>query len=295
VLKNLPLKLTALALAFLLWFHVATDKTYDYRAELALRAAPLPEGYALTEPLPEKIRLQVSGTGKEILRLLWEGGTAELMVDPGENEQVAVTPSRLLLNMDAEVGLARVLDPLRVDVHVDTVISQHKQVRFQGDYATSPGLALVRPPVLVPEQVLLRGPRSRVEAVTTVPTQSVDLRLLTQSVTRDVPLELGEVYNVTATPATVQLKLEVAPSVRREVADVPVRVPAGFRADPATVTLGVAGAEERLSGMGVEYYRAAVNVSTGVVADSLYSVSATVPPLVEILSVQPDRVHIRRP
>jgi hypothetical protein len=294
VLKNLPLKLTALGLAFLLWFHVVTDKTYDYRAELAFRAAPLPAGWVLTDPLPETIRLQVHGSGKELMRLLWEGGTAELLVEPGLHEQITVTAAHLQLNMDAEVGVQRVIDPTHVMVSVDSLVRQPKRVRFQGEYATSPGLSLVRPPVLVPDQVMLAGPKARVEAVAAVNTVPVDLRLLTESVSREVSLELGQAYNVKATPATVRLELEVAPTVRREVSGVPVQVPAGWMADPPEVTLGVAGAAERLGGLGAEYYRAAVTLPPSVRPDSLYTVHATVPPLVEILSVHPDRVRIRR-
>jgi len=295
VFKNLPLKLTALALAFLLWLHVATDRTYDYPAELAFAVAPLAGGYALTDPLPSRIRLRFTGTGKELIRLLWEGGTAELLVEPGQNEDVAVTPTRLLLNMDADVSVQRVLEPTHVKVHVDSVIQQAKRVRFQGEYTTSPGLSLVRPPALVPDQVILRGPRSRVEAVTAVATIPVDLRMLTASVARDVALELGEAYNVTAEPSSVRLQFDLAPSVRREVTGVPVKVPPGWRAEPATVTLGVAGADARLSGLGAEYYRAAVTAHESILPDSFYAVQATVPPLVEILSVSPDRVRLRRP
>lgn len=295
MLKNLPLKLTALGLAFLLWFHVVTDKSYDYRAELSFRTAPLPMGWVLTDPLPETIRLQVHGTGKDIMRLLWNKGSAELVVEPGMQEHITVTPANLVMSLDAEVTVQRVIEPTQVTVHVDTLLRQPKRVRFQGEYATSPGLSLVRPPVLVPDQVLLSGPRSRVEAVSAINTVPVDLRLLTESVSRDVALELGQAYNVRAEPSKVRLELEVAPTVRKEIAGVPIQVPQGWKADPPQVTLGVAGAEERLADLGIEFYRAAVTLPAQIRAESLYTVHATVPPLVEILSIQPDLIRIYRP
>ncbi|MEX0843316.1 MAG: hypothetical protein WD120_03115 [Gemmatimonadota bacterium] len=92
----------------------------------------------------------------------------------------------------------------------------------------------------------------------------------------------------------MRLEVEVAPSVRREVPGVPVQVPPGYKAEPATVTFGVAGADARLRGLGAEYYRAAVALPPQVESDSLYAVQATVPPLVEILSVSPERVFIRK-
>jgi hypothetical protein len=81
-LKNLSLKLTALGLAVLLWFHVATDKVYEYPVALALTPAPLPAQFALATPMPDHVRLLVSGTGKELLRFLWDDGRAEFLLEP---------------------------------------------------------------------------------------------------------------------------------------------------------------------------------------------------------------------
>jgi len=50
--KNLWTKLAALLLAFLLWFHVATDKTFQYEANLKLTQIELVDEIALSAPPP---------------------------------------------------------------------------------------------------------------------------------------------------------------------------------------------------------------------------------------------------
>jgi hypothetical protein len=291
-LKNFPLKITALTLALLLWFHVATNRVYDFDTQLAFGAAPLPESFALTEPLPDRIRVRMSGTGKELIRLLWEEGAAQIVLEPWMDTALVVTPGRLLLAMGADIEVKQVLDPSIISVHVDTVIQVAKVVRFQGEYATAAGKSLVRAPMLVPDQVTLTGPRLLVEAVTSISTTATDVQMLEEDTEREVELELGDSYNVSAVPERVSIRFEVAPSVRRELPGIPIQLPPGWSSDPKTVTFSVAGAEERLSSLGAEYYRAAVTVSPGSPRDTLLSVEATVPPLVEILAVTPDRVRV---
>jgi hypothetical protein len=291
-LKNISLKLTALILALLLWFHVATNRVYDFDTQLAFGEAPLPAGFALTEPLPDKIRVRTSGTGKELIRLLWEEGTAQIVLEPWLDTALAVTPSRLLLAMGADIEVKQVLDPSIISVHVDTVFEAAKIVRFQGVYATAAGKSLVRAPMLVPEQVMLTGPKLLVEAILSISTEATDVQMLEGDTEREVELELGDSYNVTADPERVSIRFEVAPSVRRELPGIPIQLPPGWRSEPATVTFSVAGAEERLSSLGAEYYRAAVTVEPGSPSDTLLSVEAAVPPLVEILAVTPDRVRV---
>jgi len=293
-LKNLPLKLTALGLALLLWFHVATNRKYDYALEMALTPALMPNAFAMAQPLPERIRVLVSGSGKEVIRLLWDDVHAAMLIEPWMDTSVALTPDRLLLQGDADVTILQVIEPAVLHVHVDTLVERTARVHFQGEYTMEAGVSLERFPVVEPEQVVLRGPRAGLVDLVSVGTRSLDMRLLTESVERSVDLDLAGRYNVSVDPERVVVRFAVAPSVRREIPGIPVQAPRGWRADPPTVTLSVLGAEARLDSLGPEYYRAAVTPVQELLSDSLASVQATVPPLVEILAVSPDRVRITR-
>jgi hypothetical protein len=293
-LKNLSLKLTALGLALLLWFHVATDRNYDYAVDLALSPGSLPEGFTLAQPVPDQIRVLLSGTGKELIRLIWNDGRARLLLEPWTTGAHLVSPERILLRVDADVTIEQVLEPAVFAVQVDTLIEREVNTRFQGEYATAPRVALVRSPVVEPETVLLKGPKSVVEHLVSVGTMPVEVDLLTESHRRSAALDLGDLFNVTAVPDTVSVQFEVAPSLPREIEGVRVQVPRGWRADPPTVTLRVAGAEARLDRLSPSAYRVTVSPEL-LEPDALVSVEATVPPLVEILTVTPGQVRaIRR-
>ena len=56
LLENLWVKIAALILAVLLWFHVATDKTYQNKITLPLKQVEITGDLALTEPPPDSVQ-----------------------------------------------------------------------------------------------------------------------------------------------------------------------------------------------------------------------------------------------
>jgi hypothetical protein len=278
-----------------LWFHVATNRDYDFAVDVALRPGPLPAGYALAQPLPDQVRLLLSGSGKELIRLLWDEGHAEFSLEPRMTGAVSVTAERLVLKVGADVRVKQVLAPAQIEVRMDTVISHSAPVRFDGDYELVAGVSMVCAPQFEPPSVTLTGPRELVRRLDSVGVESLDIDPLTATAEHWVDVELGSVYNVTATPTSVLLRFTMATSIRREVRDVPVTVPIGWQTDPASVTLSVSGARARLDSLPFEAYRAAVSAEMPLAADSVAAVEATAPPFVEILAVAPERVLVMRP
>jgi len=65
---NLWVKLAAVVLAVLLWFHVATEKVYQHQYALPLTQVDIDENLVLTEPYPDSITVLVSASGKVLLR-----------------------------------------------------------------------------------------------------------------------------------------------------------------------------------------------------------------------------------
>lgn len=293
-LKNLPLKLTALGLAVFLWFHVATNRTYDYPREVVLEPGVLPHGYALATPIPNRANLLFSGTGKELLRLMWEDASATLLLEPHMSGVIQLTADRLLAHADARVEIAQVIEPTAVEVHVDTVISRLAGVRLQGEFGTQPSAALTATPRIVPDRVTVSGPRTTVENLAAVRTVPFDAGTLESNLTKRVALDLSEDYNVSADPDSVDVVFEVAPRTVRTISAVRVELPQGWRADPVEVTLQISGAKAVLDSLKVRDCRVTVEWSERQAADSLVPVNVQVPALVEVQSVAPAMVKVTK-
>lgn len=293
--KNLSLKFTALGLAVLLWFHVATDRVYEYPVTLELSPGALPRQFALASPMPEHVRLLVSGTGKELLRFLWDDGQVEFLLEPWMTGSYPVTPDRLLLQVGADVEIQQVLEPTALAVLVDTVVMRRVPVKYQGEYALEQNSALSRPPGITPDSVELRGPRTTLSRIAAIGTSSVDAGVLSETVEQTLGLDLALLPSVSVTPDSVTVRFVLEQAVTREIRAVPVRVPAGWRAEPASVTITLAGAAAPLAQLQITdlIVTALPERSSG--QDRRVDVEVRIPPLLDIRSVVPEQVRLLAP
>jgi hypothetical protein len=293
--KNLSLKLTALGLALLLWFHVATNREYDYPITLTLTVGEVPSGFSLIDPLPDHIRVILHGTGKELVRLLWNEGRAKLLLEPWVEGAYIVTANHIHVEVDADLHVRQIIEPSTFKVQVDTVVQRDVQVHFQGEYVTVAGKSLVRAPQLDPVIVTILGPRSKVNRIGSVGIESATIELDDNSTRVHAKVELEDAYGVTAMPGSVFVQFEVADSERRFIRDVPIQAPPGWVAEPSTITLNVSGAGVRLDELASGAYHASAGPPLTADSGAYVSVEATLPPFIEILSVTPDRVKLVRP
>jgi hypothetical protein len=63
LLDQLPLKITALLVAILIWFHVKTVKVYEVDVPAVVTVQNVPGDLVLTSNSPSKIMVKVRGTG----------------------------------------------------------------------------------------------------------------------------------------------------------------------------------------------------------------------------------------
>lgn len=74
LLSNLSWKLAAVLLALVLWFHVATEKSYEKIFPARIEAIGLAGNLQLDDIEPDVTRVSVIGNGKQLLQLMLTGG-----------------------------------------------------------------------------------------------------------------------------------------------------------------------------------------------------------------------------
>jgi len=65
---NVVVKLTALLLAFLLWFNVITEKQYEHEVRLPVTSFEFPPNLGAVTALPDSLNVKVASEGKKLLR-----------------------------------------------------------------------------------------------------------------------------------------------------------------------------------------------------------------------------------
>jgi YbbR domain-containing protein len=72
--SNLGWKIVAILLALVLWFHVATEKTYEKIFVSKIDSIGLYRNLEIEKLEPGSTRVSVVGTGKQLLQLMFSGG-----------------------------------------------------------------------------------------------------------------------------------------------------------------------------------------------------------------------------
>ena len=136
VLENLPIKLVAMILGLLLWFHVATEKEYSFELRLPLTDVFLDSGLTLSEYPPDSVLVVVSSTGKLLLRNEWrrDGLRVNAAQFPAGRHNLALTSSNTsLLSGASYVALDEIVLPSTIELNIDSETERQVPVQLNID------------------------------------------------------------------------------------------------------------------------------------------------------------------
>ncbi len=122
--ENIWILSIALILGFLLWFHVATDKTYNYRLALPIVVVELGDRLTLADSPADSVTALVSATGKQLLRRQWRHRGVRILAAhlPVGRHAFGLTPSNtLLVDPGNDIVISEIIAPKSVQLNVDQI------------------------------------------------------------------------------------------------------------------------------------------------------------------------------
>lgn len=254
LLDNLGFKLAALVVVGMLWVSVTADERQAQPVPTALSVEVRDTAWILVES-PGEVSTTFTGRNRELLGLLMERPVATLEVDSVTGEQMRVALPVDRVQYDRDLGVVpSFITPPAVDLRFERRRSVRVPVVADVEAVAAPGFTVVQPVTVEPESVTVRGPAPWIDDLARLSTRAVRLDDLSNSVIRDIPLDVPSgVPGVDVDPSAVLVTVTLDSLVVRELR-VPVRLigagaeSARVEPDSATVTLrGVAAAVERLA------------------------------------------------
>ncbi len=225
LLDNLSLKIVALLLGLLLWFHVATEKIYTYEVRLPVTQVNLDQGLALVRYPVDSVTVVVSGSGKRLGRLQWREDGLRLnatQFTEGKH-QLPLSPSNLtLIGGNNLIALKEVVAPGTVDLHIDRKAEVTLTVETDIVAETDDGFAVGAVSAPEPARVKVSGPRSVVARLKSLYTEHRRITGLRNNVDITVPLALPFGYGLSLEPDSVSLSIQVVPVRTRMFEGIPV-------------------------------------------------------------------------
>lgn len=115
LLKNIGWKIGGLVLALTLWFHLATERTYEKNFPASFEIIGLSENLKVEKIVPPEGHVTITGTGKQLLKLSFSAHL-KLVVNLSATRSAGVVEHRF-----------DIADLLPIDP------SQYRRVTFSGD------------------------------------------------------------------------------------------------------------------------------------------------------------------
>lgn len=113
--KNIGWKIGGLVMALALWFHLATEKTYDKTFAVDIEVIGLSPDLQLRNPEPPKALVTITGTGKQLIKLSLVGDL------------------KLVANLSSVKQPGRVDHRFNIADLVPIDPSQYRRITFAGD------------------------------------------------------------------------------------------------------------------------------------------------------------------
>ena len=255
LLRNWRLKITALALAVVLWVTMQltddridrlTISSVDVRVEHVHR-----DWFLVQPPAPSAVEMSVTGPRRNILRASMSRPTIEIRVDTVFREDSVLT---LIPDWVTDVDRSSVTIENFLPSSVRLLFERNKEeeipvtVRLTGELPDS--LALVAEPRANLLFTSVRGAASVVDALETVFLEPFDLSGVTGAGRFEIALDTVGFGGLVVNPTSATLTVDVAP-MRSRVLALPVEWPgagAGLALASPVVNVTLYGAEELLVG-----------------------------------------------
>lgn len=307
IARNWQLKLSAFAMAVLLW----TVPELGEEGRQVMEDVPVrvqlndPQWAVAQEPIPSTVRVTLKGPTRDLLALGMNRPSIVIPVDRVESPDTAILLRFPWVRIPVgENVVVEELDPSVVNLSFEDIavgaVSLHP--RFQGELPS--GLSLARAPEVTPSLTRVSGPRSRVESLDNLTLRPLDLSRVEASGSYTRPVDTVGMSELTFAPQEATIRLLVEETVERTIDTVPLDVPVlpqdpQVLARPPSATVFLTGARSLVEEVDYTVIRvtfsrmAASSLSPGEQVRVTLSVEG-VPPLVEA-RVEPEWVLLRRP
>lgn len=249
LLEHFWLKIIAISLGLLLWFHVATEKIYNYQLNLPITEVILDENLTLADYPPNEVMVTVLATGKQLMRKKWRDRGLKIIANHlkiGSHEFFLNTSNTVISSPLTDLTIEEINSPSSIILQIDRIAKKEVIVRADVISETDDGFAVNPLKNINPPRVTISGPQSVIKNYDEILTESKELKGLRNSLELNLSLVKPEVYGITITPDTVSISLEIVPVKTRKFENVPIavtNVPPGsnFELEPAYVEVEITG------------------------------------------------------
>ncbi len=302
VIKHPGVKITAVILAFLLWVHVVTDRTYEYTYELPFHIEGLRDGLMLASEVPDKCAVNVKGTGKQLLKFLVNVDEARMSVADYSTGLYAVdlSPADLIIDHKDASEILDVVSPRKLRLRIEERLEKRVPVVPDVDVAAAVGYALRGDLKYSPDSVTVSGPKRIVRKIKRLRTEHVTFTDMDRPLSEQVHLSFPDSLYLTLSDSNVLIKHDVIRLAERTFAGIPVvfKHSASFpdlTIKPESVSVIVEAVPSLLDSINVDQFSASITIDSVQPGSTFVEPRVTIPEKLRLIEIMPKEILIEVP
>jgi YbbR domain-containing protein len=223
--RNWTLKLSAFGIALLLWVSVRVEAP----SRQTVSGVPIrvnladPQWALVDDPSPSSVVVRFGGPSRELLRMAVDRPSLVIPMDQvGSSDTTVVLRNEWIRLQDRPNVVVEEIQPSSVALTLEPIqrVELPLAVRLNGELPS--GLALTRRPEVIPVEVRVSGPQSRLEEMDSVPLRPFDLSTLESSGRVPVSVRSDVMEGLHIQPARAELDFQVEAAGQRVVGEVPL-------------------------------------------------------------------------
>ena len=288
LLRDIYLKILALAIAILIYINAVLERTHSMSLKIPITFTNLAEGQVISEKSVDKAILLIEGKGKDFIGLYPKRLAFKINLEKTKlgNQKIKLFPEEL--GLPSTVSL-KTIDPENVELTIDRLSKKSVEVSIPLKGKLEKGYTLVN---IVPKtDVYLTGPRSDLNFISVVNTESLDIEEIMES--KDIKLKviLPEGDNFSLESDSIEVSIRVEKESARIFLAVPLQI-VGIKSrtvtvEPREAQIAVAGAESKLETMKPESIIARINITDLLAGTHQVRAEITLPPGISLVKCEP--------
>jgi YbbR domain-containing protein len=301
IFENFGFKIVAVVMALLLWFHVATEKVYEYNRSFPVKIYNIPKGLILSEPVPEEVQVKIRGKGKELLKLLLMH-KGELRIDirnfkVGESDYT-LNPEEIPIPEGLELKVEEIVSPKSIKINLDRLMEKKVPIHSQIIILPKEDYLQVGEVSLVPHEVVISGPTKLVKGIESIETEKKVLDGVTQPISDRIGLTSPQGYNLELSFKQASFRVDVQKAMEQKIPGVPVETVNLFggrkiELEPESIDVVIFGGENVVDQLSPDQIKVTVNcarVKRNV--ETKLPPSVKLPSTVSLIRTEPDSLGV---
>ncbi len=305
-------QILALAFGFFLWLVVRLDRPYRFRLDIPLIVDELPENHVIVSSLPEKIKLEIQGKGKDLF-ILQLFNRISYRIDL-KNFKVNQT-YHIDTDLDHIDGLETenlqdisILEPNQLDILIGILAQKVVGVKAQLMIDSSLVNTYVQNFKVTPDQIKITGPEMILLKTWAIKTETVRIDQKNGNFETEVSLvKPDELSVILLEPAKVLLQVQLEEEKKKLYTDIPIMLQVGRNAtakkgetlipEVSSCSVWVDGPEYIQDRLQMEHIRAVLLINQPFQQESRFSLQVKLTPAndsLKIIDWAPRMINVRK-